>query len=135
MDVKDMNKGVQILLERMDSHPQEFWTDNPKWMGILNVIVKRARKLNDETPLALKATSEILRETFLTDEEVIVLHNKLQTVLAEEFTQTVMKRLLQDAPPVTVPPSEGQAIGGGGGSVTYGSILNNLGQNLYKNTP
>ena len=102
MDVKDMNKGVQILLERMDSHPQEFWTGSPKWMDILSVVITRVRKLDDKTPSAPKTTKEILIETFLTDDEVIVLYNKLQTVLAEEFTQNVMKRLLQDAPTVTV---------------------------------
>lgn len=91
-DASEMNKGVQILLERMDSNPQEFIPDllgqyPPKWRNILMAVECRAIKYKDhKTELP-----------FLSDNEIKVLWQKMQTLQGELFTEQVMDTLLRDA--------------------------------------
>ena len=85
-----MNKGVQILLERMESNPEEFYTDNTKWLDLLGIGMTRVKQLTGERPAVLLSLSSC----YLTDDEVIVLHTKLQQIKANEFTHRVMERLL-----------------------------------------
>ena len=89
METKDMNKGVQILLERMDSNPEEFHTGNGKWLDVISVIVTRMKQLAGE-PVTANHRSLCPLE----DDEVITLNNKLREIAAKEFTHTVMNRLL-----------------------------------------
>ena len=91
-DVNEMNKGVQILLERMDSNPQEFVPDllgqyPPKWRNILMAVECRAvrsKEFKDQLP-------------FLSDNEIKALWQRMQGLQGELFTQQVMDTLLRDA--------------------------------------
>jgi hypothetical protein len=93
-----MNKGVQILLERMDSNPDEFGFDDPmlsrKWRDITEQISQRYQSII-KNPDAKNHWHYHL--DFLEDEEIVTLHNKLKTIRADEFTRDVMARLLADA--------------------------------------
>jgi hypothetical protein len=92
METKDMNKGVQILLERMDSNPEEFYTDETKWLDLLGMVISRAKQLAGERPPS--GLKPVISNCCLTDDEVIVLHTKMQQIQANEFTNRVMERLL-----------------------------------------
>ena len=108
-DVSQMNKGVQILLERMSSNPDEFVPDihgkyPPKWRDIIISVYMRVeggRDYKDQLP-------------FLTHQEIKALWKKMQSLQGELFTKRVMNTLLQDAnkfdlrdvPTTIAPPAE-----------------------------
>lgn len=76
-----MNKGIEILLARMDSHPEEFVTPFPV------------------TPSLSKRRWEELFEAYedhLTPEERKAYKDKLSGMHSEQFTQRVMQRLFED---------------------------------------
>jgi len=84
-----MNEGVQILLDRMDTNPEEFEDYSGKWGDIIGAV--HARKSipdghSKDAPLP-----------FLTDPEVNALYDKLEDVRRENFTSDVLRRLA-DAP-------------------------------------
>jgi hypothetical protein len=84
-----MNQGVQILLDRMDTNPEEFEDYSGKWGDIIGAV--HARKSipdghSKDAPLP-----------FLTDPEVNALYDKLEDVRRENFTSDVLRRLA-DAP-------------------------------------
>jgi len=91
-DAKTMNKGVQILLERMESNPDEFTPSirggySPKWRDILLSVEMRVnggKEYKDQLP-------------FLNDWEVEALWRKMHEIRGELFTKQVMNILLQDA--------------------------------------
>jgi hypothetical protein len=86
MNKDNMNTGVQILLERMDTNPEEFIEGNySKWSDIVNAV--HARK---NTPEAHKNTAPL---PFLTEPEVNALYEKLEDVRRENFTADVLRRL------------------------------------------
>jgi hypothetical protein len=104
----EMNKGVQILLERMSSNPDEFIPTvhgyyPKKWQDILLAVQMRAeggKDYKDQLP-------------FLNDKEVKALWEKMQSLQGELFTKRVMNTLLRDAnefnpkdyvPTTAVPP-------------------------------
>ena len=79
-----MNRGIEILLARMDSHPQEFSSDTMmgrygRWSGVIDQV------------LAVGGS--------FTGEEREALTTKLREMEREQFTQRVMKKLL-DGPEV-----------------------------------
>ena len=88
----EMNKGVQILLERMNSNPDEFIPTlrdgyPPKWRDILLSIEMRTnggKEYKDQLP-------------FLNDKEVKAIWEKMQSLQGELFTKRVMDTLLRDA--------------------------------------
>jgi hypothetical protein len=88
----EMNKGVQILLERMSSNPDEFVPDMmgkypPKWRNIILSVgmrVKGGKDYEDQLP-------------FLSDKEIKALWQKMQELQGELFTKRVMDTLLRDA--------------------------------------
>jgi len=88
----EMNKGVQILLERMNSNPDEFVPDihgkySPKWRDIILSVYMRVeggRDYKDQLP-------------FLSDKEIKALWLKMQELQGELFTKKVMNTLLRDA--------------------------------------
>jgi hypothetical protein len=82
-----MNEGVQILLDRMDTNPEEFDDYAGKWGDIIGAVHARKNlppnvKLVDNHPLP-----------FLTDPEVNALYDKLEDVRRENFTSDVLRRL------------------------------------------
>ena len=88
----EMNKGVQILLERMSSNPDEFVPDMggkypPKWRNIVFSVemrTKGGKDYQDQLP-------------FLSDKEIKALWQKMQELQGELFTKRVMDTLLRDA--------------------------------------
>jgi hypothetical protein len=75
-----MNKGLEILLARIDSHPEEFslettyaTTNSPRW----RMLIEAAREGH-----------------FLTPEEKLILHTELSSVQGAWFTTQVMHELL-----------------------------------------
>jgi hypothetical protein len=76
MRTKDMNEGVQILLARMKSHPDEF-CDGLKWEGILDSL--RAGQLD-----------------FLEAIEVKALKSGLKDMYRDRFTAKVLVALTQE---------------------------------------
>jgi hypothetical protein len=88
----ELNKGVQILLERMSSNPDEFIPtvrgDYPaKWRNIILSVIMRTqggKDYKDQLP-------------FLSDKEIKALHEKMQSLQGDLFTKQVMDTLLRDA--------------------------------------
>jgi hypothetical protein len=95
----EMNKGVQILLERMSSNPDEFVPDIQgkypnKWRNIILSVAMRmqgGKDYHDQLP-------------FLKDEEIKTLWEKLINLQGDLFTKQVMNTLLSESiePPATV---------------------------------
>ena len=84
-----MNQGVQILLDRMDTNPEEFDDYTGKWGDIIGAV--HARKSIPETH------SKDAPLPFLTDPEVNALYEKLEDVRRENFTADVLRRLADDS--------------------------------------
>jgi hypothetical protein len=88
----ELNKGVQILLERMSSNPDEFIPDlrngyPPKWRDILLSVEMRTnggKDYKDQLP-------------FLTDKEIKAVWEKMQSLQGDLFTKRVMNTLLKDS--------------------------------------
>lgn len=93
VDIK--NKGVLILLNRMDSHPEEFTERRnlgarSRWDWIIEQVSRRVlngHKGDSKNRLDLP---------FLTDEEVDALHDKYQQLQGQAFTNRVMSELLDE---------------------------------------
>lgn len=88
----EMNKGVQILLERMSSNPDEFIPTlrdgyPTKWRDILLSIEMRTNGGKDYRD----------QLSFLNDKEIKALWEKMQSLQGELFTKRVMNTLLRDA--------------------------------------
>jgi hypothetical protein len=78
-----MNAGVEILLKRMDSHPEEF-----QGLG-LNITSAPEYRWERYVLMALDSN-------FLTDEERYALLFKLSSIQGGAFTQAVMRELMSD---------------------------------------
>jgi hypothetical protein len=84
-----MNQGVQILLDRMDTNPEEFDDYTGKWGDIIGAV--HARKSIPEE------NSKDAPLPFLTTPEVNALYEKLEDVRRENFTADVLRRLADDS--------------------------------------
>jgi hypothetical protein len=89
MNKDAMNQGVQILLDRMDTNPEEFDDYTGKWGDIIGAV--HARKSIPE------GHSKDAPLPFLTDPEVNALYDKLEDVRRENFTADVLRRLADDS--------------------------------------
>jgi hypothetical protein len=92
-----MNKGVQILLDRMDSNPDEFEQDpllGRKWRDIIEKVFQRVLAINGDPDVEVYYKHQL---EFLSDEEVLAVYAKFKSIRADEFTRDVMARLLADA--------------------------------------
>jgi hypothetical protein len=93
LDIK--NKGVEILLNRMDSHPEEFTERRnlgarSRWDWIIEQVSRRV--LNNH-----KSDSKYrLDLPFLSDEEVGALYDKYQQLQGQAFTSRIMSELLDE---------------------------------------
>jgi hypothetical protein len=95
-----MNQGVELLLQRMDSHPEEFNAYNPdkhvreKWYWVMGSIKTRmdfmARSPNDDPVTHFESLG------FLTDCEILVLYDKYMSIQGDSFSRRVMATLLTD---------------------------------------
>lgn len=84
-----MNQGVEILLARMDSNPDEFM-EGRKWNWVVTDLQNRVHP----TPEMKKEGYLPLR--FLSDDEVRTLWEKLESLRADQFTKAVMQTLLDE---------------------------------------
>jgi hypothetical protein len=96
----NINQGVQILLNRMDSHPEEFVPDLQshyphKWRALLLKVDSRVQHANTKH-LNKNADLYIPELSFLSDEEILALHGKVQSIRGDLFTKEVMATLLAD---------------------------------------
>jgi hypothetical protein len=89
------NKGVEILLNRMDSHPEEFTErrnlgSRTRWDWLIEQVSRRV--LNSH-----KSDSKYrLDLPFLSDKEVDALHDKYQQLQGQAFTNRIMSELLDE---------------------------------------
>ena len=83
-----MNQGVEILLARMDSNPDEFTTARGKWDWVMDGVNRRVADKDKESDPHLP---------YLNDEEVKALWDKFNTLRRDSFTHRVMETLLEDA--------------------------------------
>ena len=92
-----MNQGVQILLDRMDTNPEEFADGGEgKWADITGAIHARVMEKKEGKDYGKPLP-------FLTDPEVEALYEKLEDARRENFTADVMRRLA-DAPQEVIQP-------------------------------
>lgn len=103
-----MNKGVEMLLRRMESHPEEFAdTYDPyrdrstegKWDGIIRQLLHRVEVIDRDN--GHKDASNGVRPHrygkplgYLSDEEILTLLAKLDETRAKVFEHRVMATLL-----------------------------------------
>jgi len=80
-----MNEGVQLMLKRMESHPEEFY-ENGRWEHITRLV--RARVGGN------KETTNGMDLPFLSDEEVSLLYDKWVSLQGPMFTDSVMRTIL-----------------------------------------
>lgn len=82
-----MNQGVQILLDRMDTNPEEFEEGSySKWSDIVQAVHARVKERTEGKDYGKPLP-------FLTDPEVNALYDKLEDVRRENFTADVLRRL------------------------------------------
>lgn len=68
-----MNNGVEMILERMKTHPEEFEGEQGRWSRMMSVY-----------------------EKFFTQEEKNLLQNAILQLRRDEFTKKVMEKLLEE---------------------------------------
>jgi hypothetical protein len=102
----DTNKGVEMLLRRMDSHPEEFVDmhdpyneQRGKWTSIMNELAHRMEIIDRDNgvkadPNTIYPIRQVKPLGYLSDEEVTRIHTKLMQVQRELFDRRVMKALL-----------------------------------------
>ena len=83
-----MNAGVEILLKRMNSHPEEFQGLDTHIRG-LNTTAGTEYRWEHYLRAAFNSK-------FLTDEERTLLSSKLSSIQGGAFTQAVMRELMSD---------------------------------------
>ena len=84
-----MNKGVEILLARMDSHPYEFLDKPSRWEEFLQPMVKRFT--HNHVPFREGA---VVSFSFLSNSEVDAVVTKWEGLQGTAFTQAIMAELL-----------------------------------------
>jgi hypothetical protein len=93
-----MNKGVELMLQRMDTHPEEFNTHNSdkgvrdKWKWVTNALKTRIEYM--ENPLKADPVMSFESLPFLSDREIILLYDKYMSIQADSFSRRVMSTLL-----------------------------------------
>ena len=71
-----MNSGVEIVLARMSTHPEEFYGDNDKWKFIYKEYFRDA----------------------MTEAEKGAIFDRIKEIRKEEFTLHVMKAMTAEEP-------------------------------------
>lgn len=94
-----MNRGLEILMARMDSHPEEFdyFTDRKKlvmsrWDWIIQGICRRVENGHKSN------SAYVLDFMFLSNEEVNAVYKKFMSIQGEFFTRKVMIELFDEMP-------------------------------------
>ena len=81
-----LSEGVQLLLQRMESHPNEFDLDRGKWASELNVVYAR---VTGKTPPQRA-------EPWLSTAEVEALWDKYVEIKQRDFHGHVMTKLFDE---------------------------------------
>jgi hypothetical protein len=81
---EEFSAGVQILLKRIESNPDEFTEEFGKWSSIVNAVF--SRKLGGDA-IAIRS---------LTNAEAEALYERLVKVYRPEFDSYVMKQVLDE---------------------------------------
>ena len=76
-----MNDGVELILERMKTHPEEFYGEENRWSYLMDSY-----------------------EKFFTEHEKDMIVRAIYDMRRKEFTQLVMEKLLEETKPVEVDP-------------------------------
>ncbi len=82
-----LSEGVALLVQRMESHPEEFTHGNRKWEHVLGVVEERIFN-----PQGMRRA-----EPWMTDEEIRAIWGGYQKVKQKSFHDFVMKKLLDDS--------------------------------------
>ena len=107
-----MNKSVELLIKRMETHPEEFVDqydyyherEPSKWDGIINQLFHRAELMDKDSGVEVgeryvRAVRRSKPLSYLSDEEVQLLLDKLNETRAKHFEQHVMGILLKEPKP------------------------------------
>lgn len=92
--LKIKNQGVQIILNRMQSNPDEFTQRHgihpARWDWLLEQVVRRVehRHQNDD--------NYRIELPFLSNDEVDALYDKWMSIQGDAFTHRIMRELLED---------------------------------------
>lgn len=95
-----MNKGVEMIIARMESNPEEFVAENDysippnKWSSVILSVKERMYAINGDA--AATDPHYKYQLAYLADEEILAIWAKYQTLLADVFTKRVMQTLLSD---------------------------------------
>lgn len=111
--------GVQILLSRMESNPEEFSRNNKKWAKITDAL--RNYKQSGSTSSAVLG---------LNKDELSALYIAYTQILRKEFTDSILREVLSSeekelshsmtsAPPTVLGNSHGGSVGVGNGGYTH----------------
>ena len=100
-----MNQGIEILLARMESHPDEFYNihqqatvpPGTRWDALIR---------------------EVNKGKFVTEEERTALQNKLSSIQGESFTKAVLQELMREGTRY-VADTPDISLGGGGSGGAY----------------
>jgi hypothetical protein len=76
-----MNDGVELLLERMKTNPEEFYGEYNKWTEVLSKF-----------------------ERFLSEDERARIYEVINKIRRDEFTRVVMQEILREPTPVEIDP-------------------------------
>lgn len=102
------NQGVQIILNRMQSHPEEFVDDrkfanieNNRWSWVVEKVITRVEHKHQTT----SSHGYRIPLPFLTNDEVDALYDKYMSIQGEAFTHRVMRELLEDDPSPQLEPN------------------------------
>jgi hypothetical protein len=88
-----MNRGVEVLLKRMESTPEEFQNQKSsviKWGWVIQAVIRRAQSGYPTHTADLP---------FLPDDEVRMIYDKWLELQAGWFTEEVLKTLLANSDP------------------------------------
>jgi hypothetical protein len=90
-----MNRGVQIILNRMESNPDEFTKghsiNNPgRWDWLLAQITRRVEHCHRSD------SNYRIELPFLSNDEVDTLYDKFMSIQGDAFTHRIMRELLEE---------------------------------------
>lgn len=93
-----MHKSMEILMARMESHPEEFdlvyrqvqLNPDKRWDFIVKPLLERAESMMRGDPS--------FQVGFLSDEEVCVVFRKLMAIQGDMTLERIMNELLRDQP-------------------------------------
>lgn len=56
--------GAKMLIERMQTHPKEFWGSGAKWSTVMNQAISRAKGVNENHMMLTERDAKALCDAF-----------------------------------------------------------------------